>query len=108
MVNNISNGISKSAANAAYKVSAQANEQEKLNSAKQTNLPIELKKSADKDSVAFTPQAKQLKDLQKRMTSSDGFDKKKVDDIKQAISNGDYKINYERLAEKLSNFELYS
>ncbi len=62
-------------------------------------------KAASKDSVALTPQANQLKELQKRIGDSEAFDRKKVDDIKKAITEGNYQINYDSLASKLAKFE---
>jgi len=58
------------------------------------------------DAVTLTPQAQQLKGLQKKVEDSTGFDQKKVDKIKAAILSGEYKVNVDRLAEKLANHEL--
>lgn len=60
---------------------------------------------AGKDSVALTPQANQLKELQKRIGDTEAFDRKKVDEIKKAITEGNYQINYDSLASKLAKFE---
>jgi len=45
-------------------------------------------KSASQDSVSITPQAKQLNELQKK-----------------AINDGDYKVDAEKLAASIANFE---
>ena len=105
MVNNDikNNGVS-GTNNAIYQKKDQQLEQSKLDVAKQTGQ-ADTAKSVNKDSVALTPQANQLKELQKRIGDSDAFDSKKVDDIKQALKDGQYTINYDRLASKLAAFE---
>lgn len=55
------------------------------------------------DSVQITSQAKQLHKMQS--PSEPQVNKQRVETLKAAILNGDYKINTERLAEKLSKFE---
>lgn len=69
-------------------------------SGQQSNTP-----TVNKDSVALTPQANQLKELQKKIGDTESFDRKKVDEIKQAITEGNYQINYDSLASKLAKFE---
>lgn len=100
MVNDIKNNGLQGNANL-YTSKKQHLEQVKQDSVHQSNTS----KTAEKDSVALTPQAKQLKELQKKVSDSDGFDRKKVEDIKKAITEGEYKINYDRLASKLAAFE---
>lgn len=104
MVNNINNnGVGGNKA-AIYQQKNQQLEQTKLDVTNQSAQSDKVK-NVNKDSVALTPQATQLKELQKRISESDAFDKKKVDDIKKAISSGEYEINYDRLATKLAEFE---
>lgn len=105
MVNNVNNNSVNEAKASAYQSQNQKLEQAKQDSVSNTTQQASSAKSAEKDSVALTPQAKQLKDLQKKITESESFDRKKIDDIKKAIASGDYKINYDKLAEKLSAFE---
>lgn len=57
----------------------------------------------NQDSVQLTSQAKNLNKMQ--ATSEPQINKQRVETLKAAILNGDYKINTERLAEKLSKFE---
>ncbi|MBU2917889.1 flagellar biosynthesis anti-sigma factor FlgM [Psychrosphaera sp. F3M07] len=104
MVNNIKNSGVNSSNNAIYQQKSQQLEQTKLDATKQNSQPDTVK-SVNKDSVALTPQANQLKELQKRIGDTEAFDRKKVDDIKQALSDGQYSINYDRLASKLAAFE---
>lgn len=57
------------------------------------------------DSVSLTPQAQQLTKLTEKASNSSGIDQEKVDKIKQAISEGKYKINVEQLAKRIVEFE---
>ena len=104
MVNDIKNNGVNSANSAIYQQKNQQLEQSKSDVAKQAGQNDTVK-TVNKDSVALTPQANQLKELQKRIGDSEAFDSKKVNDIKQALTNGQYSINYDRLASKLAAFE---
>ena len=57
----------------------------------------------NQDSVQLTSQAKTLNKMQS--AGEPQVNKQRVESLKAAILNGDYKINTERLAEKLSKFE---
>ena len=57
----------------------------------------------NQDSVQLTPQAQNLNKMQS--STEPQVNKQRVETLKAAILNGDYKINTERLAEKLSKFE---
>ncbi|PKF62774.1 flagellar biosynthesis anti-sigma factor FlgM [Psychromonas sp. psych-6C06] len=57
----------------------------------------------NQDSVQLTSQAKNLNKMQP--TAEPQVNKQRVETLKAAILNGDYKINTERLAEKLTKFE---
>jgi negative regulator of flagellin synthesis FlgM len=105
MVNNVNNGKNNGINNSTYSPKNQKLEQAKLDNVQQSNQKASSLKSAEKDSVALTPQAKQIKDLQKKISDTENFDRKKVDQVKQAIADGAYKINYDKLAEKLADFE---
>lgn len=62
-------------------------------------------KIAPRDSVSITPQAKQLSELQKKATDSPVVSQKKIEQLKNAITSGDYKINPEKLAASIASFE---
>lgn len=62
-------------------------------------------KSSGQDSVSITPQAKQLNELQKKAADAPVINQTKIDELKKAISSGDYKINPEKLAASIANFE---
>ena len=57
------------------------------------------------DSVEFSATAKQLSSLQDDLASLDTVDMGKVDEIRQAISNGSYKIDAQKIAESLLALE---
>lgn len=57
------------------------------------------------DSVSLTTQAQQFTKAQDKASNSSGIDQKKVDEIKQAIAEGKYKINVEQLAKRIVQFE---
>ena len=62
-------------------------------------------KTSGQDSVSITPQAKQLNELQKKATDAPVVNQKKIDELKKAIRDGDYKVNPEKLAASIANFE---
>jgi negative regulator of flagellin synthesis FlgM len=57
------------------------------------------------DSVSLTSQAQQFTKAQEKASNSSGVDHKKVDEIKQAIAEGKYKVNVEQLARRIVQFE---
>ena len=72
MVNNVNNNSVNGSNKAAYQSQNQKLEQVKQDSVAKSTQQSNSSKSAEKDSVALTPQAKQLKDLQKKITDSEG------------------------------------
>jgi len=57
------------------------------------------------DSVSLTPQAKQLSELQQKANDAPVVDQKKVDELKKAITAGEYRIDPQKLAVSIANFE---
>ncbi|MGB0893968.1 MAG: flagellar biosynthesis anti-sigma factor FlgM [Parashewanella sp.] len=57
------------------------------------------------DSVVITAQAQQLQKTQAKLSQTPSFDQKKVSDIKQAIAEGRYKVDPQKLAKNISKFE---
>lgn len=74
------------------------------NSSSQTAVQTAAPKAAT-DSVSLTPQAQQLKSLQEKTQQSSGFDSKKVEELKKAISEGKYQVDTEKLAKSIASFE---
>lgn len=70
----------------------------------QTTAPQTTAKLAQ-DAVSITPQAAGLDKMQKNMSSEAPFDKDKVDSLKKAIAAGQYKVDPDKLADKLLDFE---
>ena len=62
-------------------------------------------KQGNHDSVSLTPQAKQLSELQKKANDAPVVDQKKVAELKKAISAGEYKVDPQKLAVSIANFE---
>ncbi|GGA65544.1 hypothetical protein GCM10011369_03730 [Neiella marina] len=61
--------------------------------------------AAVKDSVSLTQQAQSLGSMQRAMASSPSFSQERVANIKKAIAEGQYKVDPEKLAQKLQAFE---
>lgn len=73
--------------------------------ATQNSVSSEQVKSTGRDSVSLTPQAQQLNELRKKGNDAPAIDQKKIDQLKKAIADGDYKVDPEKLATSISNFE---
>ena len=78
-------------------------EQNKSQKKQGVNKENETVTNNSNDSVKLTSQALNLSKSQK--TSAPQINEQRIASIKAAILNGDYKINTDRLAEKLSKFE---
>lgn len=76
--------------------------QKKSNASVTDNMAVA---NSSKDSVQLTPQALNLNKMQTQTSSESQVNMKRVETLKAAILNGDYKINTEQLAEKLGKFE---
>jgi negative regulator of flagellin synthesis FlgM len=95
-INNLQNTPIKQKIDQQAQVKQQANQNSV--SAQQNNL-------ASRDSVSITPQAKQLDELQKKAQEAPVINQQKIEQLKKAIASGEYKINPERLAASIANFE---
>jgi negative regulator of flagellin synthesis FlgM len=88
------------------------NKQAQVQQNKQTQVNQQTAQSAstqvkqvNQDSVSLTPQAKQLSELQKKANDAPIVDQKKVDELKKAITAGEYKIDPQKLAASIASFE---
>lgn len=90
------------------------NNQAQVHQNKQTQIKQQTAQSAStsaqgkqvsQDSVSLTPQAKQLSELQKKANDAPVVDQKKVDELRKAISAGEYKVDPQKLAVSIANFE---
>lgn len=57
------------------------------------------------DSVSLSQQGKAIGQLQQEMAAQPSFDSAKVAAIKEAIANGSFKVDPERLADNMMKFE---
>lgn len=57
------------------------------------------------DSVSLTNAAQQMNQATNKAKSASGFDQEKVDRIKKAISDGDYKVDPQKLAASITAAE---
>lgn len=90
------------------------NNQSQVHQNKQTQVKQQTAQSASNsaqvkqsghDSVSLTPQAKQLSELQKKANDAPVVDQQKVAELKKAIAAGDYKVDPQKLATSIANFE---
>ncbi|MCK8043372.1 MULTISPECIES: flagellar biosynthesis anti-sigma factor FlgM [Shewanella] len=57
------------------------------------------------DSVSITAQAQQIQNVQTKMADMPDVDQNKINEIKAAIAEGRYKIDPDKLASNIANFE---
>ncbi|EGQ8217610.1 flagellar biosynthesis anti-sigma factor FlgM [Vibrio parahaemolyticus] len=71
-----------------------------------TSSATESKKApAQQDAVSLSQQSKAVSKLQKDMAASPAYDSAKVAAIKEAIANGSYRVDPEKLADNMIKFE---
>ena len=78
--------------------------QVKQDAAQAANNNAQVKHVA-RDSVSLTPQAQQLKELHKKSADAPAIDQKKIDELKEAISSGEYKVDAEKLMKNMLSYE---
>ena len=76
------------------------------------SAPVEPAKSGNgtenatsEDKVQLSDRARVLKAVESRVQNMPDIDQEKVDRIRNAISNGEYKIDYDKLAAAFRRFE---
>ena len=65
----------------------------------------EAREQSNKDTVKISDDANNLREMQARLERQESFDEARVSEIRQAISEGNYPIDNERLAEKFLELE---
>jgi negative regulator of flagellin synthesis FlgM len=80
------------------------NTQVKQQAAESASVNAQVKQVSN-DSVSLTPQAKQLSELQKKANDAPVVDQTKVAELKKAIAAGEYKVDPQKLAASIANFE---
>ncbi len=73
------------------------------NSAK--NSPDTTSSGTVQDSVSLTDMSQRLKAMEQQIARLPIIDTQKVEQVKNAINNGTYEFNSERIAEKMIQFE---
>lgn len=65
------------------------------------------KDKSDQDSVAIKPNntSARLKELESRLTDKLPIDPQRINEMKNAIANGEYQVDAERIANKMIDFE---
>ncbi|MDW6001575.1 flagellar biosynthesis anti-sigma factor FlgM [Vibrio mangrovi] len=74
----------------------------KASSSEKTN---HTSSSDKKDAVSLSSQSKAMGEMQSKLASSPAFDSAKVQAIKEAIANGSYRVDAEKLADNMIKFE---
>lgn len=62
-------------------------------------------KNVAKDLVSITPQARQLSETQRKNSDEPVMNQTKIEELKKAISSGEYRIDPEKLAANIAEFE---
>jgi negative regulator of flagellin synthesis FlgM len=57
------------------------------------------------DQVSLTPEAQQLRNLEQQIAAHPVVDTHKVNAVKEALANGSYEINSDRIAGKMMSLE---
>lgn len=100
-INNVNNGNQKSPLENQRLNQQQAQNQTAAeSSAKQAQAGA----TPRQDSVSLTQSAQQLSQVQKKSTDAP-VNQEKVDKLKKAIQNGEYRVNADVLAQKISTLE---
>ncbi|MDE1314972.1 flagellar biosynthesis anti-sigma factor FlgM [Vibrio aestuarianus] len=61
--------------------------------------------SQNQDAVSLSSQGKAIGEMHNKMVSQPSFDNAKIAAIKEAIANGSYKVDPEKLADNMIKFE---
>ncbi len=87
------------------KVAAPTDDSQLKQSAEQQQTNTETGQSSTADTVSLSDNAVQLGKLDNSVIAAPVVDTKRVEQIKQAIENGTYEVNAEKVADKLTQFE---
>lgn len=97
------NDITNINSNRAQLSSNQASSVKSRNEAKQSNESSSS--SSDGDRVTLTNTAERLKNIENELNNSSSIDSARVEKVQSAISNGDYTVDADRIADKMLDFE---
>jgi negative regulator of flagellin synthesis FlgM len=87
------------------KVQAPTDDRQLKQSAEQQPAQTESGPSSTADTISLSDNAVQLGKLDNSSVAAPVVDTKRVEQIRQAIENGSYEVNAEKVADKLMQFE---
>ena len=70
-----------------------------------TDASTQATSSGQSDTVSLTDMASRLKSLEQKLATQPDVDQSNVSRIRDAISRGEYKVNPDRVADKMMDFE---
>lgn len=97
------NDITNINSNRAQLSSNQSSSVNSRNEAKQSNQSENTTSTADR--VTLTNTAARLKDIEHQLNNASSVDSARVAAVQSAISNGDYTVDADRIADKMLAFE---
>lgn len=97
------NDITNINSNRAHLNSNQSSSVKTRNEAKQSNQDESSSTAGDR--VTLTNTASRLKDLEHQLNNSSSVDSARVAEVQNAISNGDYNVDADSIADKMLAFE---
>ena len=97
------NDITNINSNRAQLSSNQSSSVKSRNESKQSSQGEDSSSAADR--ITLTNTASRLKDIEQQLNSSSSIDKARVSEVQSAISNGDYNVDADRIADKMLAFE---
>ncbi len=87
------------------KVQAPTDDSQLKQASEQQQAKTETGKSSTADTVSLSDNAMQLGKLDNTSIAAPVVDAKRVEQIKQAIENGSYELNAEKIADRVMQFE---
>lgn len=97
------NDITNINSNRAQLNSNQSSSVKSQNQAKQSDASENATTQGDR--VTLTNTASRLKDIEQQLSNASSVDNARVAEVQSAISNGDYKVDANRVADKMLAFE---
>ena len=80
-------------------------ENKKSDTSDSSSKPAVSTESAGSDKVSLTDTAARLKALEQSLARQPDIDRERISDVQNAITKGKYKVDPERVADKMMSFE---
>lgn len=103
-INNVNNGLPKAPVDANKVSNQQQLKQNQAAPQQAANNAAQAGAAVRQDSVSLTQSAQQLNQVQKKSADAP-VNQEKVDKLKKAIQNGEYKVDPQSLAKKIARLE---